>query len=155
VEPVNKSIFKILLCLFLCNCSFFACSSKNELESEEIVQEIIPSELNFSVQVLHSDNDYPNGDGSGLIEITANAEAATRYEITFGDGNEIENSTGKANHRYTSIGTKTYTVSVIAYSSTNNSISDFKTVTMYVKEPELNLVWSDEFDTDGTIDTAR
>ena len=149
VESINKIIFKILLGLFLCNCSFFACSSKNELESGEIV----PSELNFSHEVLHSNNDYPNGNGSGLIEIIANAEAATRYKITY--GNEVENSTGQASHTYKYVGTKTYTVSVVAYSSTNNSISDFKTITMYVKEPELNLVWSDEFDTDGAIDTSK
>lgn len=155
METIKKNTAKTLLCLCISIFIFSTCSSKNELDNEEIVEEIIPSELNFSVEIINSDSSNPNGDGSGVIEIIATAKATDKFKITFGDGSEIENTTGIARYTYTATETKTYTVSVMAYSTTNNSISNFKTVTIYVKEPELNLVWSDEFDIDGAIDDTK
>ncbi len=151
----NKKITKILFYLFVCCFVFFACSSQNESEKEDLILEVIPSELSFTIKVQNSSNTNPNGDGSGTIEVTATAKNTERYKISFGDGEEVENSTGNAHHTYNYIGTKSYTISVTAYSSTNNYVSDFNTVTVYVKEPELTLVWSDEFDVDGPIDNAK
>ncbi|WP_228530364.1 family 16 glycosylhydrolase [Tamlana sp. I1] len=140
------------LCIYLM--LLFCCGSHPdpiEADTPKEDMEIIPTNLDFKVTIVNADTNNPNGDGNGKITITASATNATKYKFTFGAGNHIENTSGNTEFTYTEIGTHTYTVSVFAYSATNNSISAFKSVTIFVKEPELTLVWSDEFDIDGAV----
>ena len=44
---------------------------------------IIPTNLTFNVQVVGSDSDNPNGDGSGVVKFSANATNAVNYSFRF------------------------------------------------------------------------
>ena len=94
--------------------------------------EIIPTNLSIDISIEGSSSENPNGDGSGLVKFSASATNAVSYSYRFGTG-DSKTSTGAVEFTYTDIGTKTYNVKVIAYSSTNNFISIDKAVTVYVK----------------------
>ena len=94
--------------------------------------EIIPTNLSVNITIEGSSSENPNGDGSGLVKFSASATNAVSYSYRFGTG-DSKTSTGAVEFTYTDIGTKTYNVKVIAYSSTNNFISVDKAVTVYVK----------------------
>ena len=94
--------------------------------------EIIPTNLSVNITIEGSDSANPNGDGSGLVKFSASATNAVSYSYRFGTG-DSKTSTGPVEFTYSDIGTKTYNVKVIAYSSTNNFISIDKAITVYVK----------------------
>ena len=94
--------------------------------------EIIPTNLSVNITIEGSSSENPNGDGSGLVKFSASATNAVSYSYRFGTG-DSKTSTGAVEFTYTDIGTKTYNVKVIAYSSTNNFISIDKAITVYVK----------------------
>lgn len=114
--------------------------------------EIIPSNLVLNITVVGTDAANPNGDGSGTIQCSASATNASSYGFRFGNGTEETSTSGNIEHTYSTRGTNTYSVTVFAYSSTNNSISTSMDVTVYVND-NLQLVWSDEFDVDGAPNT--
>lgn len=112
---------------------------------------IMPSDLSLSVSVIGTDTNNPNGDGTGKIQCVASAADAVKYGFRFGTGTELESTTGNMQFTYTEKGTKTYTVSVFAYSSTGHSINTSKTITVYVTSDSFStLIFSDEFDTPGS-----
>ena len=157
---LKKYRFKKAICLLtILSISLFSCGSadsdSNDNNSIDDGTEIIPTNLNFDVEIVNTTSTYPNGDGSGLVKFTAFADNSVKYKFITGTGDEIENTTGLAEYTYTKTGSNPYTVTVYAYSSTNHSASTFKSINVYVKEPELTLVWSDEFDIDGAIDTTK
>jgi len=131
----NNSMKSIKLFIFL---SFFiSCSSEGSQDGEgsgpvDPPSEITPSDLSITLDIVGSDSNNPNGDGSGTVKFTASATNAVSYSFRFGTG-DSKTSTGSAEYTYTEVGTKTYSVKVIAYSSTNNFISIDKSVTVYVK----------------------
>lgn len=117
---------------------------------------IVPSNLELSVTVVNADDDNINGDGSGIIKCSASANDAVEYTFRFGTGTELTNATGEVEYQYTEKGTKEQTVYVLAYSSTGNSISKNQKVTVFVAGDNfVNLIWSDEFDTDGAPDSNK
>ena len=95
--------------------------------------EIIPTNLTLTIDVVGSNNVNPNGNGSGIVKFIAKANNAVSYSFRFGTGDSKTRS-GSAEYTYTVQGTKTYSVKVLAYSSTNNYISIDKSVTVYVKK---------------------
>ncbi|RYE28056.1 MAG: glycoside hydrolase family 16 protein, partial [Sphingobacteriales bacterium] len=97
-------------------------------------------------------------DGSGRVDFVATAANAERYLFSFGQGtNEsIRSNDGKAYTIYAESGT--YTVKVIAYSSSDKSMGITKRITVDRNEvidntghispesyPGMTLVWRDEF----------
>jgi hypothetical protein len=94
--------------------------------------EIIPTNLSVNITIEGANSENPNGDGSGLVKFSASATNAVSYSYRFGTG-DSKTSTGPVEFTYSDIGTKTYNVKVIAYSSTNNFISIDKAITVYVK----------------------
>ena len=149
---------KIILFIFLSSIIFINCGGGSSIEDEDKLEEIlkiIPSDLIFNSSIINSDSNNPNGDGNGVIKINASAKDAVKFKFSFGTGDEIENTTGNAEYTYTKIGVNNYTITATAFSSTNNSISEFKSITVYVKEPDLTLVWSDEFNVDGEVDDTK
>lgn len=114
---------------------------------------IVPSNLELSISVVGTDSENVNGDGTGWIKCTALADDAMEYAFRFGTGDEITNNTGQVDYQYTKQGTNEYTVYVLAYSKTGHSITTNEKVTVYVEEDNfVNLIWSDEFDTNGSPD---
>ena len=94
--------------------------------------EIIPSNLSLSISIEGQDSENPYGNGSGKVKFTASATNAVSYSYRFGTG-DIQNSSSSVDYTYSEPGTKTYNVTVLAYSSTNHYKSISKTITVYVK----------------------
>ncbi len=129
-----------------------ACGGDSNDENIDIIDDIIsPSNLSLEIDVVNSDSNNPNGDGSGMVIFKVTANDAEKYKIITGSGDEIESTSGTINYTYSQTGVNNYTVTAYAYSSTGHSVSLFKGFSIYVEEPPLSLVWSDEFDTDGAI----
>lgn len=59
-----------------------------------------------------------NTDSSGKVEFTATADNAITYFFDFGDGYNLESSTGKASHTFKLVGTHDYNISVTAKGNT-------------------------------------
>jgi len=89
-------------------------------------------------------------DSSGNVSFTAKANNAVSYDFDFGNGIIQTVASGVVTYKYPESGT--YTVNIIAKSSSGETISASTTVTIAVK---LNLVWSDEFNIDGAPDPTK
>ncbi len=89
-------------------------------------------------------------DSTGNVKITAKATNAVSYDINFGDGVIQTIPSGVVTYKYAQSGS--YTVNVIAKSSSGQVISGSTQVTVSVK---LGLYWSDEFNTDGAPDPTK
>ena len=94
--------------------------------------DIMPSNLTLSIEIVGSNSDHPNGDGTGVVKFTANATNGVSYSFRFGTGDE-KTSSGSVEYTYDRQGTSTYNIKVLAYSSTNNFISLDKSLTIYVR----------------------
>jgi len=95
-------------------------------------------------------NAVASTDSSGNVSFTAKATNADTYDFDFGNGVIQTVPSGIVTYKYPQSGT--YTVNVIAKSSSGQTISASTSVTIAVK---LNLVWSDEFNTDGLPDPTK
>ena len=89
-------------------------------------------------------------DSTGNVKITAKATNAVSYDINFGDGVIQTIPSGVVTYKYAQSGS--YTINVIAKSSSGQVISGSTQVTVSVK---LGLYWSDEFNTDGAPDPTK
>ena len=132
-----------------------ACSNDTTL-GEPAILEVVPTNLLWSIKVVGSDMNRPNGDGSGIIRSTASAKNAVRYGFKFDDESEIENTTGELEYTVTTNGVNDYNLRISAYSSTGNVISISEMVPVYVGDvdelaPQSGLIWSDEFNEDGAL----
>lgn len=116
---------------------------------------IIPENLVLNIEIAGKDNNNPNGDGSGLVTISATATNAVKFGFKFGSDSEIQSTNGTRDKTYTDGGTNPYLITVFAYSSTGHSISTFMNVSVYVDDGQPQLVWSDEFDVDGAVSSAN
>ena len=131
---LKRTFFNILPFVFIL---FLSCSYGTEDEGGnggpvDPPSEIIPTNLSVSISIEGSDSDNPNGDGTGLVKFSASATNAVSYSYRFGTG-DSKNASGAVEFSYTDVGTKTYDVRVLAYSSTNHFISIDKKITVYVK----------------------
>lgn len=145
---IKKSISCSFAIIGLITFSFFLHSCRKDRVSN-------PSNLNLSITIQGADENNPNGDGSGVVQLIASATNAVKYRFKFGSEEERESISGNINYTFTDGGTNNYLVTVFAYSSTNDSISTFKTITVYVDVGQSQLIWNDEFDVDGPIDTNK
>lgn len=118
---------------------------------------VIPSNLTLTINVIGANTSNPNGDGTGVIQCTATAANAVSYGFRFGNGTEIASSSGNSGFTYTNNGVNTYTVYVLAYSKTGHSISTSKEITVFVAPNATfsTLVWSDEFNINGSPDSNK
>jgi hypothetical protein len=143
-------IYIVFLCFLWNSCS------KNEgaiTTPEEVA--IIPTNLTIALELEGATPANPKGNGSGKITVKASATNAASYKIKFGNGTEVQSTSGTENYTYTKEGAHSYTVEVFAISSTNNSIGGFKKVEVFVSKGRLSLVWFDDFNTDGVPDTTK
>lgn len=138
----NRLFFNLIM-LFLF--SFAAC--KKEAETKEETVKITPSNLVINATV--------STDGSGKVAFTAKADNASFYRFEFGNGETIDEATGVINYRYTDAGTKSYTVTVTANSSSGLSISKTKEISVTVDFSLLTPFWSDEFNNNGAPDASK
>lgn len=146
-----KSILGRLLLLSL----FISCSSSDDSASNPTPVEIIPTDIEMIIDITGVDASNPDGDGSGQISVQVTANNAVRYGVKFGNDDIIESPNGIESYVFTQTGTNNYVISVFAYSSTDNSISTFETITVFVDNGQYQLIWSDEFNISGTPDDSK
>ena len=124
-----RDMYKLFLLIIL----VFSCSGEENINGgTQPPADIIPENLIVTIEVDGADSNNPNGNGTGLVRFTAKADNAINYSFRFGTGDVKDSSAGSVEYTYTDVGTKTYNVNVLAYSSTGNFISLGKTVTVYV-----------------------
>ena len=123
---------KIFLLIFF----IISCSSDSNVDVDNIDPppvKIIPSNLVFNVEIAGIKDEEPYGDGSGVVKFTASATDAVNYSFRFGTGEVQDSSSGSVEYTYTEFGTKSYTVNVLAYSTSGDFISSAKTIVVYVE----------------------
>ena len=75
-----------------------------------------PSNLEITTEIVgQSEPDFPNGDGSGNVIITATADKAISYKFLFSDQTSQNSPSGEYTKQFTTTGVNTYTITVIAY----------------------------------------
>jgi len=114
-----KNINNILSVLLIAVLSFTSCQ-EDDLTFGEIVT---PS--NIEVTVTYMDNDTEStapGLGSGEITLSATADNATAYHFVVQGQTKLQKS-GKASHTFTTLGTNTYAVTVVAFGTGGASSS--------------------------------
>lgn len=94
-------------------------------------------------------------DGTGTVVFTATAEGAVSYDFEYGNGEAATVSSGTVTYKYTISGTNTYSVVVTAKSSSGLKTKKTFDITVTVSAPTSGLVWSDEFNADGTPDPTK
>ncbi len=143
-----KSFRPIAIQIALITLISFSCSSGSSSNDSPIVT---PSNLVVTSEIVGQSANQPNGDGSGTVKFNINANNATSFKISYGDGT-LQNATAGINtYTYTIAGTYTYNVTVTAFNGTN-SISS--TITIRIAAG-TSPIWSDEFNTDGSPDSSK
>ncbi len=153
---MNQSGFLIVKILVIILYGFLSSCSNGDSTDEPMESEVGPINLTWSINVVGSDSNKPNGDGSGVVVCKASAKNAVRYGFKFGNEAIQESTTGELQYTFTESGINEYNISIFAYSSTDNVISISRTVTILYDDGEeqvqdSGLVWADEFNVDGAV----
>lgn len=77
-----------------------------------------PSDVVINTAILGQDTNHPDGDGSGDVTISLSGKNVLAYKIDYNasDGISLVNlPTGNITYKYTSVGTNTYRITVVAY----------------------------------------
>ena len=114
------------------------CSKKDVPEK----QDTTPVNLNVTAIV--------NNDNSGNVSFTASATNAVLYTFDLGNSIVQVSTTGFLNYKYSASGA--YTVTVVAKSSTGQTVSKNILINVTVV---LSLVWADEFDIAGPPNSSN
>jgi len=108
-----------------------------------------PSNLTVSAEVVGQSDEMPEGDGSGQVTFTAKAEGAMTYKYVFENGSSMTTSSGVYTHQFSETGTKTYSVTIIAYGPGGTASSIIANVEVLVTyAPPADLI--DKLVGDGT-----
>ena len=104
-----KKIKNIYIVLFSTLIAFLGCQ-ENNYEFGEVVA---PSNIVITAEILGADDNNPYGDGSGTVNFTTNADAASSYVYYF-DGIAQASPSGILSKRFSKVGVNTYTIVVKA-----------------------------------------
>jgi hypothetical protein len=125
-----RTKFKLILFLFpVLSICFLSC----EKEEYSLGDLKAPSELTITTTIAGQNAQNPNGDGSGDVTVTASAKDALAFKIDFGNTpnpNFVPLEKGTVTKKYTSLGTNTYNITVIAYGAGGTSTIASKTITV-------------------------
>ena len=119
------------------------------------------SNLVVEVNIQGQDADNPNGDGSGIFYGLATADNAVSYGFRIGNsGEESQNTTGEFSFTITNQGLNQFPFYVYAYAADGSSISKITNLAIDVEGNGGSgnndvLVWSDEFEGTGSIDSSK
>src|SRR5690606_29765723 len=100
-------------------------------DDHEFGEVTAPSNLTIDFEVLNVSEEFPDGDGQGLVRFNFNADRATTYKLVFGDNSSISTSSNSVEHKYNMTGTNTYLVTVIAYGTGGASTSSTASVIVF------------------------
>ena len=120
----------------------------------------LPSNLVVILDIQGQNSENLDGDGSGVFNLTATADNAVSFGFKVDTADEVQNSSGNFTYTVNSQGINQFPVTIYAYSSTEERISKIKNITIFVEQDNNGgsgnndqLVWFDEFDGNGTINT--
>ena len=91
-----------------------------------------PTNLTLTTAVAGVDVANPNGNGTGSVLITANADNEVTFKVDYGDGNFAMVPSGVINYKYTNPGTNNYTVTVSAIGTGGVTSVISKAIRVYV-----------------------
>lgn len=140
---------------FLCIACFLlfflnSCSS-DDPESNTAV-----SNLQVEVSITGASAKQPNGDGSGVVQVTATADNAVRYAFRFEEGVFQESPSGSMSYTFPIEGTHSSSVVVWAYSESGEFIKETVNFTVYRSNGQFtNLVFFDGFEYEGSPDEEK
>ena len=137
---MKNRIFLLLTVMLL---SFLSCSSDSD---NDVTEPNIPTNLSISGVKVGADGTNPNGDGSGVVNFTITATNATSYRVLI-NNETLELTQNTFSYTFTQGGTNNYSIIVSAYNAAGFTSTTYD-ITVYVFS-ELQLVWSDEFNTNG------
>lgn len=134
---------KYIIGIFLAAAFFTGC----EEETYEFGDLDAPTNLVINADVIGLSAENPNGDGSGEVNVTVNAQNAITYKIGFNklvDYGAVSYSTlpsGTISKKFTDPGLNTYRISVIAYGKGGISTNLTKDITVQIDyEPNPEIV---------------
>jgi len=139
---------RILLIFTVVVVSLASCSSSDNDSNEPVV----PTDLSITGVKVGADGSNPNGDGSGVVDFTITATNATYYRVLI-NNETLELTENTFSYTFTQGGTNEYSIIVSAYNSEGFTSTTYD-ITVYVFA-ELQLVWSDEFDTNGAPNSSN
>ncbi len=114
------------------------------------------SNLQVEVSLAGANDQQPNGDGSGLVQVTATADNAVRYAFRFDNGDVQESTSGSMEYTFTKEGTYTSNVVAWAYSESGEFVNETVNFTVYKSDVKFtNLVFFDEFEYEGSPDEEK
>ena len=159
LKKINFSILFLVAAFFM----VVSCSSDSDTSSNDNTGNQSNGVLNLEVNVTiqGEDEENPNGDGSGVFYGNATADNAVSYGFRIGNsGEESQNTTGEFSFTLTSQGLNQFPFYVYAYAADGSSISKITNLAIYVEGNGGSgnndvLVWSDEFDGTGSIDSSK
>ncbi|WP_304156342.1 family 16 glycosylhydrolase [Mesonia mobilis] len=98
-----------------------------------------PQNLTLEAMVLNTSEEFPYGNGSGEVQITASADNAITYEFFYGDNTSEIVPSGDTIHPYSSTGVNTYDITVVAKGIGGASTSASTSVTVFsaFDDPEV------------------
>ncbi len=121
-------LFILALSLFTFSCQ------EDDAEFGEITA---PTNLQISAEIIGVDANNPNGDGSGMVILTATADNAITYNFEFGDGQNGVFPSGVANHRFSLVGLNSYNVVVSAIGRGGNATTGTITIDVFSSFDDL------------------
>jgi hypothetical protein len=125
---MNQYNIKNILFILLCILCFSSCE-KTEYTFGDLTA---PTDLALTATIAGLDNSNPNGDGTGNVSISTNANKAITYKIDFGNGEIKMVPSGSINYKYSTPGVNDYTITVSAI-GTGGVISNIsKKITVFV-----------------------
>jgi len=140
----NFTLFIFILTLLT------ACDSSAE------VSDFTQENLKVEFTIRGADEANPNGDGSGVVEVSAFAEKAVRYVFRTDNGDVIENESGQAEFIFTESGLNTYSIFVRAFAESGKFVDKSSDLAILKSESAFNtLVFSDEFEYEGALDDEK
>ncbi|WP_179344217.1 glucan endo-1,3-beta-D-glucosidase [Winogradskyella ursingii] len=140
LKYIALSLFSMLV---ITNCQ------EDDIEFGEISA---PSNIQVNVEVVGADANNPNGDGSGVVNLTATAEGATTYQFVY-NGSVSPAPSGRQTYSFATLGLNTYSITVLAFGTAGVSTSTIVEVdVLSTYEPPAALI---ELLTAGSSRTFR
>ena len=132
----NMKNIKFLLTVFLTLSLVFSCED-DEATFGEITT---PTNLEVTVDIVGQDTNNPNGDGSGVVNMTATSKNGISYRYVY-NGIQLNAPNGSAELNFNTLGLNTYLVTVIAYGTGGNSTSTTISLeVLFTYEPPADLL---------------
>ncbi len=103
-DMINK--YSALLLVFL---TLMACQE----DEPSLDTLLVPTNIQVTIDIVGADQDNPNGDGSGKVEVTAKADNAISYQFVY-NGVVTASPNGKITFEFSETGLKTYNFTVVA-----------------------------------------